>query len=395
MIEEFSPDVLRERASAKWITFGPDVIPSNPAEMDFGVAPAIQKSLEQMVARQQYGYSPKSGTGLVPAVAAAFSRRMENQFGWTTDPSDVLVLADLVQATAAGILAFSDKGDGVSLQVPSYPVFLNVIAGTGRKAVVNPMIDNGSRFDLDFTGLAAAIDARTRILLLCHPHNPTGRAFAREELEPLVNLAVAHDMVIISDEIHADLVFDGRRHEPLAKMFPEVADRILTFYSATKSFNIPGLRCAVVHFGSKDLRKHFEEHVPPFVLGSPSVPGMIATVTAWDEAQPWCDELLAYLQENRDYLVERVAREIPGAALRMPEATYLAWLDLSAIDLPVSAFDYLLERARVGCGDGRNFGPGYEQCVRLNFAASKAMLKETVDRIVTALAQRNAAANTG
>jgi cystathionine beta-lyase len=385
MIEDLSEEFLRRRRSGKWTTHGAGVLPSNPAEMDFSIAPMIQARLEQVIAEQRYGYSGRGPDSPSAALARAFADRMRTRFGWAAAAEGVRVVGDLVQGTTASLLAFSDPGEGVVLQLPSYPAFLRSIEESGRRLVANPMRQTASGFVLDMDGFAAAIDAGTRIVLLCHPQNPTGRVFDATDLAALPDLARRHDLVIVSDEIHADLVYAPRRHVPLALMFPELAERIVTLYSATKSFNIPGLRCAVMHFGSAELMARFNARIPPTLLGSPGVTGMEATLAAWEEAQPWCDHLLQVLEGHRDHLLARLHAELPGVVMHAPQATYLAWLDCSKLDLPAPPFEFFLERAGVGGGDGRNFGMADSACLRLNFATSRAILDEKIDRMVRAV----------
>lgn len=391
-IEDLDPAFLRARFSAKWSSFGADILPSNPAEMDFGVAPAIQSAMRQMVERQQYGYSTRGPGSAATTLIEAFSRRMRNKFGWAgVEPDRVVVLNDLVQAVMASILAFSDPQDGVVLQVPSYPAFLAILAQSGRRTVVNPMIDAGERFELDIENIAAVTTPDVKVLLLCHPHNPTGRVFTKAELAPLARIAIERDMVVVSDEIHADLLLDGRQHIPFAQMFPEAADRTVTLYSATKSYNIPGLRTALMHFGSESLLERFQSRIPPFLLGTPASPGVFATIAAWEEeASKWGESLIGVLERSRDHMMARFAAELPEVRMHRPEATYLAWADFSAFKLQDRPYAYLLEKALVAGGDGRNFGPGYEQCVRLNFATSQAILDEKIDRLVRAVRMNKA-----
>ncbi len=384
-IETLSEDFLRQRRSSKWMTHAPDVLPSNPAEMDFGTAPVIQARLQRLIAEQRYGYAMRGPDGPSGRLAAAFAARMREKFGWAADPEMVLVLGDLVQATTASLVAFSDPGDGVLLQLPSYPAFLRAISQSGRTLVANPMHDTGEGFELDMEGFVAGIKAGARIVLLCHPQNPTGRVFEASDFPGLPDLVQTHDLIVVSDEIHADLVYAPRHHTPLAKMFPEIADRIVTLYSATKSFNIPGLRCAVMHFGSAALRARFDARIPPSLLGSPGVAGIEATLAAWEEGEPWCEHLVTALADNREHLLARLRSEAPGIRMYAPQATYLAWLDCSRLGLSVPPYEFFLERAGVGAGDGRNFGAPGDEFVRLNFATSRAILDQKIDRMVRAV----------
>ncbi len=393
MIQELAPDFLRARLNSKWASFGADVLPSNPAEMDFGTAPAIQARLEEFVVRQQYGYATRGPGSPAALMTEGFVRRMHEKFGWQTDPARVVLLNDLVQAVMANVLAFTRPEDGVVLQVPSYPAFLMLLKQSGRRILVNPMRDSGTRYELDIDNFRVQIDAGARVVLLCHPHNPTGRAFTREEFAPLAQLAVERDLVVVSDEIHADLMLDGRRHIPFASMFPEAADRTVTLYSATKSFNIPGLRCAAMHFGSAALQERFDAAIPPLLLGTPAVTGMWATIAAWeDTSENWLQQMIAPLQANRDHMLARFAAELPEVAIRRSESTYLAWADFAPLGLPERPYPYLLENAKVAAGDGANFGPGYGDFIRLNFATSRAILDDKLDRIVRAVRANGAPA---
>lgn len=382
-IEDLEPDFLRARLSAKWSSFASPILPSNPAEMDFGVAPAIQAAMQRVVTQQQYGYSTRGPGSPSVLLAESFARRMKDKFGWAgADPARVVVVNDLIQAIMASILAFSEPGDGVALQVPSYPAFLGIVAQSKRELVLNPMRDTGSRYELDPEQFRAVADEKTRVLLLCLPQNPTGRVFPEDELAPIVEHAMARNMVIVADEIHADLLLDGREHVPLARMFPEAADRTITLYSATKSFNIPGLRTAVMHFGSDALMAQFQDQVPSMLLGTPASPGTFATIAAWDQSEDWCQMLIPALEASRDHMLARLAEELPAVKIYSPEATYLSWADFSAVPMNVVPYEKLLVDAQVAGGDGRNFGPHYERFVRLNFATSRAILDAKLDRIV-------------
>ena len=201
----------------------------------------------------------------------------------------------------------------------------------------------------------------------------------------MADFAIRRDLVVVSDEIHADIVYPGNTHIPLASLHPEIAARTITITSATKSFNIPALRCAVIHFGAPALKEGFQKRIPSRLLGSPGVTGVDATVAAWDEGQPWLDEILAQLRANRDWLVATLAAELPGVTMRVPEATYLAWLDCRALELSCPAGQFFLDQARVGLNFGEAFGADYAGFVRLNFATPAAILREIVRRMVEAV----------
>ena len=380
---DFDIATLRARRTNKWHKFAPDVLPAWVADMDFGVAPAITAALTRLTQNQEYGYAARDGV-----LAAAFSRRMQRRFDWHTDPDDAFPIGDLVQASFSSVMAFSEPGDAVLLQLPSYPPFMRAIEDTGRRLIANPMRDDGTRWLLDLGAFEAAPDPRTRVLIFCHPQNPTGRAYSRAELEAVAAFAIRHDLIVVSDEIHADIVYPGNTHIPLAALNDDIAARTITITSATKSFNIPALRCAVMHFGAPALKERFFARIPSRLLGSPGVTGVDATVAAWDDGQPWLDEILAQLKANRDWLAQTLSAELPGVAMRVPEATYLAWLDCRALELPCSAGQFFLDNAKIGLNFGETFGPNYAGFARLNFASPAPVLRQIVGRMADALRRR-------
>jgi cystathionine beta-lyase len=384
--DRLDPARLRRRRGEKWALHPPDVLPAWVAEMDFPVAEPVQRALREALDLDDLGYPINPRPGDLPAVFAA---RMEQRFGWRVDPHDVEVLSDVVQGLYVAIDRFSAPGEGIVVQTPVYPPFLHAVRDCGRRRVESPLVrrPGGSRYEIDFDHLRSVLDPGSRVLLLCNPQNPTGRAFERAELEALAALALSHELVVVADEIHADLVHDGRRHLPFASLSPEVAARTITLTSATKAFNIPGLRCAVAHFGSAALRRRFLGLPRPLRGGIGSF-GLLATAVAWSEGQPWLDEVLRYLAGNRDWVAARTAESLPGVVHLPPEAGFLAWLDCRALGLGPSPQRFFLEHARVALSAGESFGRPGEGFVRLNFATSRAILGEIVERMAKALRER-------
>jgi cystathionine beta-lyase len=384
---ELSHSALQARRNAKWNQYGADVIPAWVADMDFAVAAPIQAAIERIVRERDYGYPLRNGGKADRWVADAFATRMKSRFGWECSSDLVVPMADLVQGTCAPILAFSDPGDGVVLQVPNYPPFRDTINSTERKLLTLAMRDNGTRHVFDMAELKKLVDKRTRIFVLCNPQNPTGRVFTREELLALGEFAIAHDLIVISDEIHSDLVYPSHQHIPFASLGPDIAARTVTLNSATKSFNIPGLRCALIAFGTEALRDRFHKRIPLRLTGQGNVMGIDATVAAWTECEPWLDTVMAHLLKARNRLVDVLAAEAPAIHLHAPEATYLAWLDCRRLNLSTSAFEFFLKNARIGFSAGEAFDPDCTQFVRFNFATSMPILDQMLDRIVTAIRQ--------
>jgi len=385
-----SKEQLLARRNVKWSRHGADVIPSFIAEMDFRVAEPIQRAIERIVSEQDYGYPSRKGFERGDrAVPAAFAARMSRLYGWEISADDATPLADLIQATFALVQAFSDEGDNVLLHVPAYAPFFAAVRTTRRRVVELRLRDDGTGYRADMDELAASAKS-ARLLMLCNPQNPTGRVFTRDELEAMGRIAVENDLIIIADEVHSDLVYPGRRHIPMASLGPEIAARTVTISSATKAFNIPGLRCAVMHFGTPALRERFEARIARGTLGQANAFGIDATVAAWTEGQSWLDAVLAHLERARDMAMARLGADMPAIRCHAPEASYLAWLDCSALDLGTPAAAFFLDKARVALGAGEDFMADGAPFVRLNFATSDEILNEMLDRMAMAVRRRAA-----
>lgn len=380
-MEQFllTPDELRARKGGKWRMHPPDVLPSFVAEMDFKVAPPIQAAIKEFVDRQDYGYGQwTDAEPLFQAFAAWMSRR----HGWQADPATTIATSDVVQGLVAMIEAFSTRGDGVIAQTPVYPPFLMSIKWTGRRLVENALVDDGKRFVLDLDDLArAAQDAS--IIFICNPQNPTGRVFEQAELEAIVRIAERNDLTIVSDEIHSDLVYAGHKHVPM-ETIAGAAERTVTLTSATKGFNIPGLRTAIAHFGTAELKSRFDAGFAEHLLGGPNRIGVAATIAAWREGEAWLETVMAYLEKNRRRVAAWAAEH--GMGHHLPEATYLAWLDCRHLTLPdeMTPHQHFLERAKVALSNGGDFGAPGQGHVRLNFATSAEVLDEILGRLAGA-----------
>jgi len=378
-------DQLRTRGGGKWTKYGPDGIPAFVADMDFKVAPAVQAAIEQLTNTQDYGYGQMTDPNSVP-LFDAFAAWMSRRHNWQPDPTLTHANTDVIQGLVATMVAFTAPRDGIIVQTPVYPPFLRFVASTDRRLVENPLVDDGTRFVVDLEGLERAAPQATMILL-CNPHNPTGRVLERAELEGIAAIAAAHNLTIVSDEIHADLVYPGATHIPMETMEAAV-ERTVTLTSATKGFNIAGLRTSIAHFGSAGLKEKFDKAVPERLLGGPSRVGVAATIAAWCEAEDWLDTVMTYLDSNRRRVSEWAAQA--NLDHYMPEATYLAWMNCRHIDVKegLTPQQHMLENAKVALSDGTDFGePGHGH-VRLNFATSAEILEEMLGRLGGALTPR-------
>lgn len=374
-------DSLRLRTGDKWTQYPPDVIPAWVADMDFEVAEPVRAALIQAIQNSDLGYPRQmKDSGLLEL----FAQRARARYGWTVQPDRIDFFNDVVQGLYLGLLTLCEPGDGVVIQTPIYPPFMKSVADTERRPVLCPLRQGDHGFEIDFTALRAKIDRGTRVLMLCNPHNPSGRAYTRTELETLAHIALEHDLYILSDEIHADLMLDDRRHIPIASLGPDVAARTLTLMSASKAFNIAGLGLAFGVYGSEALQRRFE-CIPHHVRGGRSALGMTAVRLAWTEGDAWLAAVIAQLRANRELLKSHIAEHWPRMRFFAPEATYLAWLDCRELSLPASPYRFFLEHARVALSEGVAFGEAGRGFVRLNFATSPAILQEVLTRMSTAL----------
>lgn len=372
---------LRQRNGNKWRVYPDDVIPAWVADMDLPVAEPIHRAIQRQLQLNDLGYCAKPPED---PVAGIFAERMLARFGWRPNPEWIEGLVDIVQGIYIALHVYSKPGDGVIVFTPSYPPIMHAVAQTGRRLVSHQLHFGAGGFAIDFTRLEQQIDQNTKILLLCSPHNPTGRVWSRDELTAMAQLAERHDLIVISDEIHADIVFTEKQHIPFASLSPQIEQRTVTFNSATKAFNIAGLRFALAIFGSEQLLNQFNT-MPRQFRGGVNSAGLAATKAAWQESQTWLDQALSYLQANRDFLGQFLRSRLPDIRYAAPEATFLAWLDCKALALPEQPFPFFLQQAKVAFSDGNTFGDGGRDCVRLNFATSRSILNEILERVASAL----------
>lgn len=366
----------------KWSWVGPDKLPLWVADMDFPVADAVASQLRGSIAAGDLGYP--SGEEM-QEVRAAYCERAKRLFGMEARPEAVELTADVVQSIYLCILAYSEPGDAVVLNTPAYPPFFTSISETKRKLVEVPLGRGPKGYFLDLDRLEAAVSrSGAKILLFCNPHNPTGRVFSSEELAGLAEIACAADLVVVSDEIHADLVYGGHSHRSVATLSEEMAARTVTLSSASKSFNMAGLRCATAAFGSKELKDRFNLF-PEHARGGLSVMGMRATLAAWRHGEGWLAKVLGYLQENRD-LVGSVLGGLEGVVHFAPQATYLSWIDFSGVGLGEDPSAVLAEKAGIVLSPGPSFGEPGLRHARLNFATPRPLLAEALGRLAEACA---------
>ena len=368
---------LRLRKGAKWNNYGESIIPAWVADMDFPVADAISDALSEQIARSDFGYPVAAKDTKLPEL---FCQRMFSRFRWDINLREVLLLTDVVQGLYHSLFTFSERDEGVIVQTPIYPPFLESVRNLERKLVSNPLAVEGNRYGIDFDHLDYCLQEKPKILMLCNPHNPSGRSFSLEELEKLAIFACRNDLTVISDEIHSDLVLDSKPHIPIASLDSEIAKRTITFMSASKSFNIAGLCLAFAHFGSEDLLRTFKS-LPKHMSGSLNTLSLVAVEAAWIGGERWLSDVLRQLRSNRSLLIEQVERKWSRVKYFPGEATYLAWLDMRDIGPGKKMAHYFLEKGHVALSEGEAFGVEGEGFVRLNFATSPDLLSAILGRM--------------
>lgn len=374
---------LHLRRSAKWSKYPPDVIPAWVAEMDFPMAEPVRRALQEAIGHNDLGYPPSSAdVGFGDTVAGWAGR----SYGWRVDPESVVILPDVVRGLEVGLKVLTDPGDGVVIQPPVYPPFFMVINHTGRRVVENPLVLRNGRFEVDLEDLDDAM-SRARTFILCNPHNPTGRSFSRQELEAMAELAIRHDVTVISDEVHSPLTMPGVEHNVFVNLGEEVAERTITVTAASKAWNFGGLKCGLAVAGSPGLRERLQG-LGHLDTGGASILGIAATEAAFTDGGSWMDRVVTYLDGNRRLLAELLDKHLPEIRYVMPEATYLGWLDCRALDLEPDPYTFFLDRARVAFSPGPSFGTQGEGFVRFNFGTSRAIITEIVERMADAMGKR-------
>lgn len=369
--------------SVKWHYFPEDALPMWVADMDFVSPEPVVRALQDRVAQGVFGYA-----GDLPGLRDVIVERLARLYHWEISPQDLVFIPGVVTGFNLAAHAFTDDGEGVLIQPPVYMPFLDVgknVRGICQEAQLSASSDGYYRVDWD--AFERAITPDTRMFLLCNPHNPVGRVYTRPELERMAEICLRRGLVVCSDEIHCDLVYSGHRHIPIASISPEIAQNTITLMAPSKTYNIAGLSCSIAVIQNPELRKRYIQAEQGLVHGV-NLLGLVASKAAYAEGQEWLDQLLAYLEGNRDFLCAFVAERLPGIKMFCPEATYLAWLDCREAGIEGQTSDFFLKKARVAVNDGVAFGSGGEGFVRLNFGCPRSMLVDALERIEAALRAR-------
>ncbi len=353
-----------------------DGIPMWVADMDFHPPTSVQRALEKMLAHGVYGYFGDDRDYL-----SAIRWWMETRHGWKVEAPWIFTTHGLVNGTALCVDAFTQPGDGVVLMTPVYHAFARVIKAAGRRVVdCNLVVENG-RYVPDFAAWDAQMTGSERMMMLCSPHNPGGRVWTAGELRGIADFCKKHDLILVSDEIHHDLVYPGAKHIPTAVAAPDLADRLVTMTATTKTFNIAGAHSGNVIIADERLRKLFAGRMAALGISPNSFGIEMATAAYTPEGAAWLEELITYLDGNRR-VFDAAMNALPGIRSMPLEATYLAWVDFSGTGMPATEFIARVERdARIAASHGAGFGPGGENALRFNLATPRSRVIEAVERL--------------
>jgi cystathionine beta-lyase len=371
---------LSTHHSEKWRAFAPDVIPLPVAEMDFPVAAPIREFLHSMVEHSDMGY-----LGAIPELGNSFASFADKRWNWTVDPTRVRVATDVGVGVVEILRVFTIPGDGVLISSPVYQNFYTWINETKVKCIDVPFIhqqadDVSLAWSIDWQGIEEAYSSGIKIHLLCSPHNPIGRVYTREELRKFVALAVKYNVIIISDEIHSPLEYPEHPFVPILTLGEEAQSHCVVVTAASKGWNIAGLKCAIIVSGSEAMHEKLNA-LPPALHFRASLFGAFATAIAFDKCVPWLDAVIAQLDQNRHLITTLLAEHLPEVTYHPPQHSYLAWFDLSALNLGDTPTTVILEKTNVAFNAGHIYGTQWHQFARMNFATSPEIITQAITQM--------------
>lgn len=379
-----TPNRRKFDTDIKWNLYKKDILPMWVADMDFPSPKPILDALKKQLDHGVLGYEWAHGTKLPEVVA----NRMERLYKWKVQPEAVLTVTGIVSGYSVAVRAFEASKKGMAIQTPVYNEFHEVKNNIGVPQVDIPFVKNVKgnilTYEIDWELFEKRIK-KVGIFLLCNPHNPLGIIFSRKELTRMAEICIKHNVLIVSDEIHSELLLDGNKFTPMAKLSREIEQHVITLVAPSKTFNVAGLFCGFAIIPNVELRKRYETELSHLRLHAAS-PGLHASKVAFSgKCDGWLAELNRYLTGNRDYLVDYVTKFMPGVRTTIPDATYLGWLDFTQSDIDGSPFEFFKEKAKVALSDGKIFGKEGIGHVRINFGTSRAILKEGLDRMKNAM----------
>jgi cystathionine beta-lyase len=364
----------------------PDMIPMWVADMDFAAPPGVTEALQAEVTLATHGYYADTGSW-----AAALADWVARRHGWRVDPTWVSPTPGIVSGLGLILQVVSVPGDEVVVFPPAYHAFRRIIVANERRILDAQLVETDGRYHMDLDALRAKLTPQTKVVFFCSPHNPGGTVWSVEEIRALAALCEERNLILVSDEIHCDLLLGGAKHTPTIAAAPEIANRLITCIAATKTFNLAGAHVGACVTSNSDLKRRIDARIAASGLGSYNRFGMIATEAAWRSGEPWLEALLPYLTAARDFFDARIETAAPGARSMRLDATYLAWVDFSRTGLsPEEVAARVKARARIFVSPGQQFGPGGETWLRFNFATPRPILAQALDRLDDAFADLRA-----
>jgi len=385
---DWLPD-RRSTESVKWNHYDPDILPLWVADMDFASPEPVIRALRERVEHGVFGYAPTifNDPHETLTLRRLIQERLMRKYRWEVQPDEMIFLPGVIPGFNLACHAMASASGNVLVQTPVYPPILAAPGNAGMECRAMELVSNpDGEYGIDREAFERAVTDRTRLFILCSPHNPVGRVFRRDELEMMADVCLRQGVVICSDEIHSDIVFSGHRHIPIATLGPEIAANTITLISPSKTFNLAGFSLAVAIIQNPDLRQKVLASGKGLVSRA-CVMGLTGAQAAFQDGEDWLDQLLCYLESNRDFLVDYVRHEMPGIRVREPEGSYLAWLDCRKAGIDGDPFMFFLEKARVALNAGASFGKGGEGFVRLNYGCPRSVLAEALQRMRNACLQ--------
>ena len=361
----------------QWYFKTNDVLPLWVADMDFKTPDFIVDAIKKRAEHEIYGYTFKSESYFQSII-----NWMKSRHNWAIQKEWISFSPGVVSALTFAIETFSKPGDGVIVQPPVYFPFFDCVKGTKRKMIENPLKIENDRYTFNFEDLKAKIDENTKILLLCNPQNPGGMVYTREELTELANICLENKIMIVSDEIHSDLIFEGHQHIPIASISNEIAQNCMVCMAPSKTFNVAGLASSMEIIPNKNTFKRYERAIGVGHLGMGNIFGSVALEASYSHGDEWLTQMLDYVWENYLFLDSFFKTNLPKVKVMKPEATFLIWLDFTAYEMnDIELWKFATEKAKVGLNNGGKFGTGGECWLRLNIGCPKSVLEEGLERL--------------
>ena len=372
-------DELRKRKSSKWRQYPSDVLPLPVAEMDFPIAPAVKASLQDMLDRSDTGY-----LGAFPELFEAFAKFSKRQWNWQPDTTQIRIATDVGVGIVEVMRTLIKAGDKVMLNSPVYENIWKWISEVNATLVDVPLVENELNYKLDLDAIEREYANGVKLHILCSPHNPVGIIYTRSELEKIATLARMYGVIILSDEIHGPLTYNKKEFYPFLSVSDDAKEVGIIITSASKSFNLAGLKCALIITETAMLKEKINS-MPPALTWRASLFGAVASTAAYSESDEWLDGVLITLNENRNLIRKQIDSKIPKIKYRIPDFGYLAWLDVSSLGLGSDPAGQILQRSKLALNAGILYGPKHSNFVRLNFGTSEEIINQAFDRLVKIL----------